>query len=95
MSNYVDPFGAILKEIDQVKSQQTLILKTLKEGYLSKLYNTKEISAIIRVDIQTVRSYIKRGMIKETLVGAKKIIAHTEVYNNDGTIKEFRYKRIS
>lgn len=95
MSNYVDPFGAILKEIDQVKNQQNLILKTLKEGYLSKLYTTKETSDIIRVDIQTVRSYIKRGMIKETLVGAKKLIAHSEVYNTDGTIREFKYKRVS
>ncbi|NJB82076.1 helix-turn-helix domain-containing protein [Wenyingzhuangia aestuarii] len=95
MSNYVDPFGAILKEIDQVKSQQHLILKTLKEGHLSKLYTTKEVSIIIRVDIQTVRSYIKKGLLKETLIGAKKHIAHTEIYNNDGTIKEFKYKRIS
>jgi len=95
MSNYVDPFGAILKEIDQVKSQQSLILETIKNGFLSKLYTTKETSDIIRVDIQTVRTYIKKGMIKETLVGGKKLIAHSEVYKNDGTIKEFRYKRIS
>lgn len=46
-----------------------------------KLYNIKETAEALRVTPQTIRAYIKQGMLKTVRIGKPILISHNSITN--------------
>lgn len=94
MKDPSNPFSIISNQLIDIRKLVLEIKNSSKKDYAHKYYTYDQVSKIIHVSYQTVRNYVKSGKIKaKNVTERKKIIHHYEIFNEDGTIKEFKYKR--
>lgn len=94
MQDPSNPFSIITNQLTDIRKLVLDLKNTPKEDYTNKYYTYEQVSKIIHVSYQTVRNYVKSGKIKaKSVTERKKIIHHYEIFNEDGTIKEFKYRR--
>lgn len=93
-NQYRDPFGYIFKEISEVKKLILDIKNTPKEDYSNKYYTFQQAADLLHVDYQSIRNYVNSGFINAESIGPrKKLIHHYQIFKDDHTLKEFKYKR--
>lgn len=94
MSQYVDPFKPIFNELSELRKLIIEIKNSPKEDYTLKYYTRKEVSEITRSSIQSIDNYIFKGWITIEKFGPKKkLIHHYQIFNEDQSLKDFKYKR--
>lgn len=94
MSTYTDPFLSIHNKLTKLTELVLEIKNAPKEDYSLKYYTRQEAADLCRSSVQSIDNYIKYGWIKvEDLGPKKKLIHHYQIFNEDQTLKEFRYKR--
>lgn len=94
MSSYTDPFLSIHNKLTKLTELVLEIKNAPKEDYSLKYYTREEAAEIGGCSKQTIDNYIKLGWIKSQDFGPKKkLIHHYQIFNEDNTIKSFRYKR--
>lgn len=79
--------------LKEIKNLIIDVKKNTEKDYSLTYYTYNQVGKFISSDYQTVRNYVKNGFYKIHEVGAKKLIHHYQVFNEDQTLKEFRYKR--
>lgn len=96
MDRYIDPFKPIFNELSELKRLVLEIKNAPREDFTFKYYTRKEAASLSSSSIQTIDNYIDKGWIKVEEFGPrKKLIHHYQIFNEDGTLKSFRYKRKS
>ena len=94
MSTYTDPFLSIHNKLSRLTELILEIKNATKEDYSTKFYTRQEVADILRCTVQTVDNYIKNDWIRIKDCGPKKkLIHHYQIFNDDQSLKEFRYKR--
>lgn len=94
MSTYTDPFLSIHNKLARLTELVLEIKNAPKEDYSTKYYTRQEAADICRSSVQSIDNYIKNGWIKAEDFGpAKKLIHHHQIFNEDNTIKQFKYRR--
>ena len=94
MSTYTDPFLSIHNELAKLKELVLEIKNAPKEDYTTKYYTRQEAADLFRCSVQSIDNYIGYGWIKAEDFGpAKKLIHHYQIFNEDNSIKQFKYKR--
>jgi hypothetical protein len=93
-ANYTDPFGHIFRQLSELKNIVLEIKNAPKEDYTNKYYSYQKVADLFDVDYQSIRNYVNSGFIKAESFGPRiKRIHHFEIFNEDQTLKEFKYKR--
>ncbi|MGY6649530.1 helix-turn-helix domain-containing protein [Wenyingzhuangia sp. IMCC45574] len=96
MSNYMsNPFEHIYKELFKLNEKFDLVLNQAENERKNKLFTVEEASEFFRVDVQTTRAYIKKGLIKGQKVGRKILIPYSEIFDSMDEVKSLKYKRVS
>lgn len=94
MSGYSDPFLPIFNQLTELKKLILEIKNSPKEDYTNKYYTFQQVADLLHVDYQSVRNYVNSSYIKaETFGLRKKLIHHYEIFNEDQSLKEFKYRR--
>ncbi len=93
-SGYIDPFLSINNQLNELKKMVLEIKNTPKEDFTNKYYTYQQVAELLHVDYQSVRNYVTAGFLKAEDVGPrKKLIHHYQIFNEDQTLKNFKYKR--
>lgn len=93
-ANYTDPFGHIFNQLSELKNIVLEIKNAPKEDFSNKYYTYQQVADLLHVNYQTIRNYSNSGLIKvESLGPRKKRIHHFQIFNEDQTLKEFKYRR--
>lgn len=93
-ANYTDPFGHIFKQLSELKNIVLEIKNAPKEDFSNKYYTYQQVADLLHVNYQSIRNYVNSGLINaENLGPRKKRIHHFQIFNEDQTLKEFKYKR--
>ncbi|WP_047789883.1 hypothetical protein [Tenacibaculum mesophilum] len=89
------PYEDVLVSLNELKKTvNSLVSSIKKEDHINKYYTRKEVSILTKSSIQTIDNYIDKGWIKVELFGPKKkLIHHYQIFNEDQTLKNFKYKR--
>lgn len=94
MSTYTDPFLSIHNKLAKLTELVLEIKNAPKEDYSLKYYTRQEAADLCRVSKQSIDNYVKSGWIKiENFGPKKKVIHHYQIFNEDNTLKKFKYKR--
>jgi len=94
MKTYADPFAHIFSQLSELKKIVLDIKNSPKEDYTNKYYTYQQVADLIHVDYQSVRNYVNAGFIEAEAVGPrKKLIHHYQIFNEDQSLKNFKYKR--
>jgi len=94
MDRHYDPFLNINNQLSELKKLMLEIKNSPKEDYTNKYYTFQQVADLLHVDYQSVRNYVNSSYIKaETFGLRKKLIHHYEIFNEDQSLKEFKYKR--
>lgn len=90
---YVDPFGQIFNQLNELK-KIILEIKEKPKDYNLNYYTRAEAAQILKLSKQSIDNYINDGRIEVQKVGPKrKLIHHYQIFNEDQTLKSFKYKR--
>lgn len=93
-NTYSDPFGHIFSQLSELKKIVLEIKSAPKEDFNNKYYTRKELSILTKSSIQTIDNYIDKGwIIVEKFGPKKKLIHHFQIFNEDQSLKSFKYKR--
>lgn len=93
-ANYTDPFGHLFNQLSELKNIVLDIKNAPKEDYTNKYYTYQQVADLLHVDYQSIRNYVNSGFINSESFGPrKKRIHHFQIFNEDQTLKEFKYKR--
>lgn len=93
-ANYFDPFGHIFSQLSELKNIVLEIKNAPKEDFSNKYYTYQQVADLLHVNYQSIRNYVNSGLINaESLGPRKKRIHHFQIFNEDQTLKEFKYKR--
>lgn len=94
MSGYSDPFLPIYNQLSELKKMMLEIKNTPKEDFTNKYYTYQQVADLLHVDYQSIRNYVAQDFIKAEEIGPrKKLIHHYQIFNEDQTLKSFKYKR--
>lgn len=89
-----NPFEYIYNELTEVKKLLKEIKNAPKEDYSNKYYTFQQVADLLHVNYQSVRNYVQSGLLNAKSFGPrKKLIHHYDIFNEDNTLKEFKYKR--
>ena len=88
------PYEDVLNELASLKKIVLQIKNAPKESLSTKYYTRKEVSILTKSSIQTIDNYIDKGWIEIEEFGPKKKLIHNfQIFNEDQTLKNFKYKR--
>lgn len=87
-----NPFLPISQELQEVKNLLLELINKPSEEE-DKLYSVKEASVLLKVDQQTVRSKIKKGILPAIKFGNRYRIHHKDIFDSLGEVKSLKYKR--
>lgn len=91
-----NPYEFLLNEMSEVKRLLLEIKNAPKEDYSNKYYTYQQVADLLHVNYQSIRNYVNSGMLVAEDVGLrKKVIHHYQIFNDDNTLKIFKYKRKS
>jgi cell fate (sporulation/competence/biofilm development) regulator YmcA (YheA/YmcA/DUF963 family) len=94
MSTYTDPFLSIHNKLTKLTELVLEIKNAPKEDYSTKYYTRHEAAELCRSSVQSIDNYIKYGWINvEDFGPKKKLIHHYQIFNEDNSLKDFKYKR--
>jgi hypothetical protein len=94
MNRYTDPFIPIFNELSELKKIVLEIKNAPKEDFSLKYYTREECANFLSCSKQTIDNYDKNGWIKiEDFGPRKKLIQHYQIFNQDNSLKNFKYKR--
>ncbi|CAA0230263.1 hypothetical protein ABMY20_00855 [Tenacibaculum sp. SSH1-16] len=93
-NTYRDPFKHIYNQLSELKKIVLDIKNAPKEDYTNKYYTYHQVADLLHVDYQSIRNYVTSGFIEAQEFGPrKKLIHHYQIFNEDQTLKNFKYKR--
>ena len=88
-----NPYQLILDEITSVKEILKSIQKEPELELKKKFYSIKEVSEILKLDYQTIRSHILKGNIKSEKIGRFYRVNHLDLMEALKDVKSLKYKR--
>jgi len=89
-----NPFTIINDQLTELRKLVLDIKNSPKEDYTNKYYTYQQVADLIHVDYQSIRNYVNAGFIEAEAVGPrKKLIHHYQIFNEDQSLKNFKYKR--
>ncbi|TVZ56939.1 hypothetical protein OD91_2241 [Lutibacter sp. Hel_I_33_5] len=89
-----NPYEFLINEVSELKKLLIEIKNSPKEDYTNKYYTYHQVAELLHVDYQSIRNYVNSGFLKAEEVGPrKKLIHHFQIFNEDQTLKNFKYKR--
>lgn len=89
-----NPYEQLINDISEVKKLLIELKNTPKEDYTNKYYTYHQVAELLHVDYQSIRNYVSAGYIEAEEFGPrKKLIHHYQIFNEDQTLKNFKYKR--
>ena len=68
-------------------------LSSLKEGDKDKNMTVQTCAELLNVSEQSIRSYIKRGLLPATKIGRRYLIKNTDLEKALKEVKSLRYRR--
>ena len=94
MRDVHNPFEIIDNRLSNIEKLVREIKNAPREDYSIKYYTKKEVAVLFRTTVQTISNYIKRGWLKAEQFGPRlNLIQHYQIFNEDQTLKNFKYKR--
>lgn len=94
MKTFTDPFGHIFNQLSELKKIVLDLKNAPKEDYTSKYYTYHQVADLLHVDYQSIRNYVNAGYLEAQEFGPrKKLIHHFQIFNENQTLKSFKYKR--
>ena len=94
MKAIYNPHEAVLHQLLELKKIILDIKNAPKEDYALKYYTRKQVGVLTSSSVQSIDTYIRNGwIIVEHFGPKKKLIHHYQVFNEDQSIKVFKYKR--
>ena len=94
MRDLNNPFTILENQISDIKRIVLEIKNSPREDYTNKYYTYQQVADLLHVDYQSIRNYVNAGYIKAEEFGPrKKLIHHYQIFNEDQTLKKFKYKR--
>ncbi|OSY88516.1 hypothetical protein WH52_07125 [Tenacibaculum holothuriorum] len=91
--SYIDPFGQIFNQLNELK-KIVLEIKEKPKDYSLNYYTRAEAAQLLKLSKQSIDNYINDGRIEVQEVGPKrKLIHHYQIFNKDQSLKNFKYKR--
>lgn len=89
-----NPYEFLINEVSEVKKLLIELKNTPKEDYSNKYYTYHQVAELLHVDYQSIRNYVSSGFLKAEKIGPrKKLIHHYQIFNENQTLKNFKYKR--
>lgn len=89
-----NPFEIINNQLTELKRIVLDIKNAPKEDYTNKYYTLQQAAELLHVDYQTIRNYAKGSLIQIDEFGPRrKLIHHFQLFNEDQSLKSFKYKR--
>jgi uncharacterized protein YbcC (UPF0753/DUF2309 family) len=89
-----NPFTIINNQLSELRKLVLDLKNAPKEDYTNKYYTYHQVANLLHVDYQTVRNYVLANYILAEEIGPrKKLIHHFQIFNEDQTLKNFKYKR--
>lgn len=89
-----NPYEQLINDISEVKKLLIELKNTPKEDYTNKYYTYHQVADLLHVDYQSIRNYVTSGFIEAQEFGPrKKLIHHYQIFNEDQSLKNFKYKR--
>lgn len=90
----LNPFTAITEQLVDLRKLILEIKTQQQEDFSNKYYTYQQVANLLHVDYQTIRNYVTAGFIECKKIGPrKKLIHHFEIFNEDKTLKMFKYRR--
>lgn len=87
-----NPFNAILSRLEALSSRlEELHLKVRNPP--ERNYTVDEVSKILHLSAQTVRSKIHDGIIEADINTKPFLIPHSSIYDENNQLKKIKYKR--
>ena len=94
MNRHYDPFLNINNQLTELKKLMLEIKNAPKEDFTNKYYTYQQVSKLLHVDYKSIRNYVSQDFLQAEEVGPrKKLIHHYQIFNEDQTLKNFKYKR--
>ncbi|MDW5288858.1 hypothetical protein [Formosa sp. PL04] len=89
-----NPFTIINDQLTELRKLVIEIKNSPKEDFTHKYYTYHQAAELLHVDYQSIRNYVNLGYIEAEEIGPrKKLIHHYQIFNDDQSLKEFKYKR--
>ncbi len=89
-----NPFTIINDQLTELRKLVLEIKNSPKEDYTNKYYTYQQVAELLHVDYQSIRNYVNAGFLNAEEVGPrKKLIHHYQIFNEDQSLKNFKYKR--
>ena len=94
MRDLHNPFEVIDHRLSNIEKLVREIKNAPKEDYSNKYYTYHQVAELLHVDYQSVRNYVNAGyIVAEEFGPRRKLIHHYQIFNEDNTIKNFKYRR--
>ncbi|MFK5958459.1 MAG: hypothetical protein QM495_06240 [Lutibacter sp.] len=89
-----NPYEFLVNEMAEVKKLLLELKNKPREDYTNKYYTYHQVADLLHVDYQSIRNYVNAGFIEAEEFGPrKKLIHHFQLFNEDQSLKNFKYKR--
>ena len=89
-----NPFTIINDQLTELRKLVIEIKNSPKEDFTHKFYTYNQAAELLHVDYQSIRNYVNLGYIEAEEIGPrKKLIHHYQIFNEDQSLKNFKYKR--
>lgn len=94
MRDLHNPFEVIDHRLSNIEKLVREIKNAPKEDYSNKYYTYHQVAELLHVDYQSIRNYVNAGyIVAEEFGPRRKLIHHYQIFNEDNTIKNFKYRR--
>lgn len=88
-----NPFERITSQLEKITTSLEELKEVSRAEKEEKIYSVEEASEITKCSKQTIRSLVKRGVIKASRIGRRILIPHEELFNSMNEVKSLKYKR--
>jgi hypothetical protein len=94
MRDLHNPFEVIDHRLSNIEKLVREIKNAPKEDYSNKYYTYHQVAELLHLDYQSIRNYVNAGyIVAEEFGPRRKLIHHYQIFNEDNTIKNFKYRR--
>lgn len=89
-----NPYEYLINEFSEVKKLLIELKNKPQEDFSTKYYTYQQVADLLHVNYQSIRNYVNANYIHAEEFGPrKKLIHHFQIFNEDNSLKNFKYKR--
>lgn len=89
-----NPFASINHQLHRLEELILDVKNQTQKDYSLVKYTKKQVAEFYQVDVQSITNWIDARFINAERCGVRGVrISHYEIFNEDNTLKEFKYRR--